>query len=254
MALLPLHRAAAALLRAAGSKDRTTEAVPAFATAAAETRKLSGRPMETGEATALFAAEIGALGRALRTIEASPETQAAAISPDHREPILFARVAWRSLHACAASADEAPEFVRRQLRLEQTFAEALRHAGVHEDDIVHAPAFFDLVIERGADADARAFAGAFLRLLRGAGTQLLLGVNEFQGVRYYRKEGFEKVLKWFYTVSVLPLFADAASAAAGLRRDCGRVAGYARDLAVRAEGADYQYDQLLQLLGETSRL
>ncbi len=264
MALIPLHAAAAALLtdagmpaevlRAAGKTGLTARAEKLFAAAAAEARKISGNVGPDEAAALAFASDLRAADIALRTIEAAPERPSPAISRDHREMLLFAWAAWRGLHASAALGDDTLDVVRRRLRLEQTFAEGFRHAGVREDEILHMSSLFALAAGPSDVADAKAFTAAFVRFLQGEAGKALIGVNEFQGVRYYRKEGFEKVLKWFYTMSVVAAVSAGPFTEQRLADDCRRLARCALDLDALSEEAEYNFDQLLRLLGASSRL
>jgi glycosidase len=258
MALLPLHRAAASLLaelpnahelfHGSGARDLPARVLRKFETAAAEARKVSKdmEPLEVilGE----FTRDLAAISALVGTLAESPAAEAAAIASARREAALLAWSAWHRLHRLA-SGDPAG----RKLRLGPVWAEGLRHAGFPEDEVQRVLALSALAVPYAGltASDQREFNAAFLTLLRGEAARAAIGVNEYRGVRFYRKEEFDKVLKWFYTVGAVAALAADPARLGKISGTCRDLAGFAARVAAWSDEAEYRLDELERLLGGT---
>jgi hypothetical protein len=72
-------------------------------------------------------------------------------------------------------------------------------------------------------------------------------------VRYYRKEEFENVLKWFYTVGVVAALAADPARLGRLSGLSGPLAAAASAVLAHSDRADYRLDALERLLAGPPR-
>jgi glycosidase len=232
------------------------EAAPALAEAArrlraflVETRELSERNAEVtagefrgdiGNAVQLFANRLAAVPK-IAALEARFESpwprDARALFAGDRDGALGAIVAWAALEALGrvgdpSSATDTAARLFDALRLRDVLAEAAGRLGVAGEDCWRTAASVRLAVAHARLADEGAAASAVppgpLDWLRDPDAAWLTGVNEYEGVRYFMKEPFERLVWWMALPAMLSLAAEALPFP-------GAVQALERDIAARME-------------------
>jgi glycosidase len=132
------------------------------------------------------------------------------------------------------------------LRLETPSRKILGRLGRGEFETARALTLWDILV-RYADS-----ASVFLdpsvaswdSLLEDEAVRAFLGVNEFEGVRYYSKENFEELLDWLLAFAVLPALPAGPAAEKLLQTAADR----RTDLLDRSLRAEYKLDALRRKL------
>jgi hypothetical protein len=265
LALRPLHEAAAALLselehagelfHGAPDRDLARRVLKHFERAAAEVRRIATGMEPVEVITAEFTRDLASLSAFLGSARTDPALGAVTIPPAGRDALLLAWAAWHRLHRLAAVAGDPIDAPERRLRLAPVWREGLRRAGLTEDEALRALALFALPVPYDglAEGTAEAFNAAVLALLETESCRSAIGLNEYRGVRYYRKEEFENVLKWFYTVGVVAALAADPARLGRLSGLSGPLAAAASAVLAHSDRADYRLDALERLLAGPPR-
>ena len=83
-------------------------------------------------------------------------------------------------------------------------------------------------------------------LLRDGEIQQVLGVNRYQGVLWFSKEAYERLLWWMLLVAVVAIGADSDRTAAQVAGEIAACYGTVKHLREAAEQAGYQVERLLE--------
>ncbi len=75
-----------------------------------------------------------------------------------------------------------------------------------------------------------------------------IGANEYEGIWYYSREGFELLLKWIFSVSALELFRKKDANSKKLKQLAGNITEVAR----MSENASYRLEKLRKMLDNAS--
>jgi hypothetical protein len=184
---------------------------------------------DVGSAVQAFEKHVDAVTNiaALETRFASPwPSEVRALFEPHHAAALGALLGWCALEALGracnpANAAESAARLFDALRLRGILAEAEGRLGVEGEECWRAAARVRVAL---AHAPAAPVAGpptavraAALDWIRDPDAAWLTGVNEYQGVRYFVKEPFERLVWWMALPALLELAADASPSSQAVR-------------------------------------
>jgi glycosidase len=157
----------------------------------------------------------------------------------HNVAALGAVLGWCALEALGracdpANASESAAGLFDSLRLRSVLAEAEGRLGLEGEDCWRAAARVRVALAHARSAPGAALAMAdrapALDWLRDPDAAWLTGVHEYEGVQYFVKEPFERLVWWMALPALLQLAADASQSPDGVR-------ALARSIAACMDGA-----------------
>ena len=177
---------------------------------------------------------------AMETRFTSPwPSDARAFLEPHDVACLGAVLGWCALEALGracdmANAAESAAQLFDSLRLRGVLAEAEGRLGLEGEECWRAAARVRVALAHARSASgatpATAVRASGLEWLRDPDAACLTGVHEYQGVRYFVKEPFERLVWWMALPTLLGLAADASPSPQGIR-------ALERDIATAMEAA-----------------
>jgi hypothetical protein len=130
--------------------------------------------------------------------------------------------------------------------LGKAIAAALQELGATEAEAGRGVDVVRLLTSHARWHEAPGSAPLLESLLADEAARRLLGVNRWQGVLWFRDEGFAEMLDWLLTAAAIDARARADERPAAAAADWQRAARFAERLRAAAEGAEYRVERLLR--------
>jgi glycosidase len=170
-------------------------------------------------------------------------------------PIWSRVFGWAFVHAVgklsdATNYDEQSRSWIDEWLLGRMIAGALREVGLDEIAAARAVVIIKRLTSHQHWFAAQGSEGAYETLealLRDSEMQQLLGVNRYQGVLWFNKQSFERLLWWLLLLAAVMISADPARTSNEVTEDIAACYGIVRRLRVAAAESGYQVEKLLGL-------
>jgi len=172
---------------------------------------------------------------------------------------LWSRIfGWTFVHALgkigdAADYDEQSRSWIDEWLLGRIIASALQEVGLDETAAARAVVIIKRLTSHQHWFEIQDGAGAYETLealLRDSEMQQLLGVNRYQGVLWFNKQSFERLLWWLLLLAAIMISADPARAPHEVAEAITACYGTIRRLRAAAAESGYQVEKLLELAQE----
>jgi hypothetical protein len=173
-------------------------------------------------------------------------------------PIWSRVFGWAFVHALgklgdAADYDEQSRSWIDEWLLGRMIARALQEVGLDEVAAARAVVIIKRLTSHQRWFAAQGGAGAHQTLealLRDSEMQQLLGVNRYQGVLWFNKQSFERLLWWLLLLAAVMISADPARTSSEVAEEIAACYDTVRRLRAAAVESSYQVEKLLELVQE----
>jgi hypothetical protein len=237
-----------------------TSAPTGISTTAAKKTELGDDAAPADEASAGLSDYAAAAREILARLEGDPETTAATDAGETSEPTLalWSRIfSWAFIHALGKLADpidydEQSRSWADEWLLGRIIAGALQEIGLDQVAAARAVVIVKRLTSHQHWFEARDAEGAYTvleSLLSDSEVQQLLGVNRYQGILWFNKQSFERLLWWLLLAAIM-LSSDATRPAEEVAAEIAACYRTVRRLRLDATAAGYQVEKLLNLAQE----